>query len=82
MAKRMGVAIARPAMLARDAWFAERGVLTLRYPASELLTNVDGVVRQVLAVAAERRDAFASTSLSSPSVTLRAPPPPGGGGLF
>src|ERR1700754_878024 len=28
----------------RDAWLATRGVRTLRYPAAEVLTNLEGVV--------------------------------------
>jgi very-short-patch-repair endonuclease len=41
---------------ARDAWLAEQGVGVLRYPAGEVLTNLDGVVRHILEVAIERRD--------------------------
>lgn len=35
----------------RDAWFASQGVRELRYPAREVLTNLEGVVRQILKVA-------------------------------
>jgi very-short-patch-repair endonuclease len=44
----------------RDAWLATQGVRVLRYPAREVLTNLDGVVQQILAIAAERRQRFAS----------------------
>jgi very-short-patch-repair endonuclease len=47
----------RPAWdAARDTWLATQGVHVLRYPACEVLSNLDGVVRQILAVATERRD--------------------------
>ncbi|WP_249341079.1 MULTISPECIES: DUF559 domain-containing protein [unclassified Sphingomonas] len=50
----------RPARDAtRDAWLAEQGVKVLRYPASEVLGNLEGVVSQILAVAVRRREAFA-----------------------
>lgn len=50
----------RPARDAvRDAWIAAQGVTALRYPATEVLRNLDGVVRQILAVAVERRDRLA-----------------------
>jgi len=51
----------RPARdAARDAWLATQGVRVLRYAASDVLSNVEGVVRQIVAVAIERRDIFAS----------------------
>ena len=40
----------------RDAWLASRGVRVLRYPARDVLANLDGVVRQIIAIAIERRD--------------------------
>ncbi|MCX8477337.1 MAG: endonuclease domain-containing protein [Sphingomonas sp.] len=47
----------RPARdAARDAWLATQGVRMLRYPAREVLANVDGVVRQIVAIAIGRRD--------------------------
>jgi very-short-patch-repair endonuclease len=50
----------RPARDAvRDAWLAARGVRVLRYPAVEVLANLEGVVRQIIAVAIERRDGLA-----------------------
>lgn len=40
---------------ARDTWLASREVRVLRYPAREVLTNLDGVVQEILAIAVERR---------------------------
>jgi very-short-patch-repair endonuclease len=39
----------------RDAWLAARGLQVLRYPAVDVLTNLDDVVRQILATALQRR---------------------------
>jgi len=64
----------------RDAWLATQGVTVLRYPARDVFSELDAVVRQIIAIAAERRDAIANGSPPAPSVTLRVPPPPGGGG--
>jgi very-short-patch-repair endonuclease len=51
----------RPARDAvRDAWLASQGVRVLRYPAKEVLTNLEGVVRQIIAVAIRRRDRIES----------------------
>jgi very-short-patch-repair endonuclease len=44
----------------RDAWLATRGVRVLRYPASDVLSNLEGVVREIIAIALERRDEFES----------------------
>ncbi|MCW4462224.1 endonuclease domain-containing protein [Sphingomonas sp. BT-65] len=41
---------------ARDAWLNSRGVHVLRYPAQEVLANLEGVVRQILAIAIKRRE--------------------------
>ena len=38
----------------RDAWLAAQGLRVLRYPAGEVLTNLEGVVRQIVEVALER----------------------------
>lgn len=47
----------RPARDAvRDAWLATQGVRVVRYSASEVLSNLDGVVRDIMRVALERRD--------------------------
>jgi very-short-patch-repair endonuclease len=43
----------------RDAWLVTQGVRVLRYPAIDVLSNLDGVVREIIAVALERRDTFA-----------------------
>ena len=70
----------RPARDAqRDAWVASQGVLTLRYPAVDVLRNPDGVVAQIIAVALERRGPKRG-SPRPPPPTPSAPPPPGGGG--
>jgi very-short-patch-repair endonuclease len=43
----------RPARDAkRDAWLAAEGVATLRIPASEVMRNLDGVLRHILATIA------------------------------
>jgi very-short-patch-repair endonuclease len=41
---------------ARDAWLAAHGVRVLRYPAHAIGSNLEGVVRQIVAVAVDRRD--------------------------
>jgi len=38
----------------RDAWLAAQGLRVLRYPAIEVLTNLEGVVRQIVEVALGR----------------------------
>jgi very-short-patch-repair endonuclease len=38
----------------RDAWLVTQGLRVLRYPAVEVLTNLEGVVRQIVEVALER----------------------------
>jgi very-short-patch-repair endonuclease len=46
----------RPARdAARDAWLAAKDVHVLRYPANDVLSNLDGVVRQIVAFALDRR---------------------------
>jgi very-short-patch-repair endonuclease len=42
----------------RDAWLASQGLMVLRYSATEALTNLDGVVRQVISIAIERSGHF------------------------
>ena len=64
----------------RDAWCADRKVQVLRYPAAALSADLDAVVRQIMAIAIERRDGVATRPPPAPSVSLRLPPPPGGGG--
>jgi very-short-patch-repair endonuclease len=41
---------------ARDAWLVLQGVRVMRYPASEVLSKLDAVVGQIMAVAIERRN--------------------------
>jgi very-short-patch-repair endonuclease len=65
----------------RDAWLAAQGVRVLRFSANDVLSNLEGVVRRIIAVAIERRYKLANGSPSSPSVSLRLPPPPGGVGF-
>lgn len=43
---------------ARDAWLAAQGTRVLRYSARDVLSNLEGVVREIIAVALERRDMF------------------------
>ena len=45
----------RPARdAARDVWLGEQGVRVLRYPAANVLADVEGVVRQIVAIAIDR----------------------------
>ena len=44
----------------RDAWLVSQGLRVLRYPAIDILSNLDDVVRQIVAVAIERRSSFES----------------------
>ncbi|MCW3849562.1 endonuclease domain-containing protein [Sphingomonas sp. LB-2] len=49
----------RPASDAvRDAWLGSQGVSVARYSASNVLSNLEGVVEQIMALAVERRDRF------------------------
>ena len=49
----------RPARDAvRGAWLAPHGLRILRYPATEVLTNLENVVREIIAIALERRDEY------------------------
>jgi len=51
----------RPARDAvRDAWLSDQGVRVLRYPAEQVLTNLEGVVAQIMAIAVARRGSIAS----------------------
>ncbi|MEO5493453.1 MAG: endonuclease domain-containing protein [Sphingomonas sp.] len=45
---------------ARDEWLATQGVRVLRYLAADVLTNLEGVVREITTFALERRDMFES----------------------
>ena len=42
----------------RDAWLVSQGLRVLRYPAIDILSNPEDVVRQILAIALERRSQF------------------------
>ena len=44
----------------RDAWLAVQNIRVLRYPAKEMLANLDDVVRQITAIAVQRRSKFES----------------------
>ena len=44
----------------RDAWLSAQGLQVLRYPATDVLANMNDVVRQIIAVAIERRKRFDS----------------------
>ena len=44
--------------MVRDAWLVSRGLRVLRYPATEILSNLEDVVRQIVAIALERRSRF------------------------
>ena len=63
----------------RNAWLASQGLRVLRYPAQEVLTNLDGVVRHITAIAIDRRDRL-RVDRDPPPPPPSAPPPPGGGG--
>ncbi len=49
----------RPAQDAiRDAWLETQDIRVLRYPAGEMLANLDDVIRQIVSIALERRPLF------------------------
>jgi very-short-patch-repair endonuclease len=39
----------------RDAWLVAQNIRVLRYPAREMLANLDDVIRQITSVALQRR---------------------------
>ena len=45
---------------ARDAWIIAQNIQVLRYPAREMLANLDDVVRQITAIAVQHRSIFES----------------------
>ncbi|WP_114950963.1 endonuclease domain-containing protein [Sphingosinicella terrae] len=49
----------------RDDWMAEKRILTLRFPAAEIMTNIEGVSLRILEVCASR----------TPSTGSAGPPP-------
>ncbi|UVO49200.1 endonuclease domain-containing protein [Sphingomonas sp. SUN019] len=63
----------------RDQWLTSRDVRVVRYPAKQVLTNLEGVLRHIITIAAARRDAIEAHRPPPPPSPL-APPPPGGGG--
>lgn len=76
----------------RDAWLAGRGVTTLRISASDILTDLDAVIRYVVhaaqnpppsgEVAAQSADggglAANRSPAATPSTSFAGPPPPAG----
>ena len=44
----------------RDEWLAGQGLRVLRYPAGDVLSNLEGVVRETMKVALERTERFGS----------------------
>jgi len=49
----------RPARDAvRDEWLLGRGVRVLRYPAIDVLSNLEGVLREIMTIVIERQDMF------------------------
>ena len=44
--------------MVRDAWLTSQGLHVLRYPVTDILSNLDDVVRQIMALAVERRRHF------------------------
>ncbi|WP_084445342.1 DUF559 domain-containing protein [Sphingomonas sp. TDK1] len=63
----------------RDAWLKAQGVRVLRYTAMDVSNHTEGVVRQILAVAIDRR-AILQAARRPPPPSPPAPPPLGGGG--
>jgi len=45
---------------ARDAWIIAQNIQVLRYPAREMLVNLDDVVRQITSIALQRRTTIES----------------------
>jgi very-short-patch-repair endonuclease len=70
----------RPARDAkRDQWLASKNVRVVRYSAKQVLTNLEGVLRQIIDIALARRDTIEAHRQPLPP-SPSAPPPPGGGG--
>ncbi|WP_294329111.1 endonuclease domain-containing protein [uncultured Sphingomonas sp.] len=63
----------------RDAWLKAQGVRVLRYTAADVLRHTDSAVRQILAIAIDRR-AKLQAARRPPPPSPSAPPPPGGEG--
>ncbi|WP_454886496.1 endonuclease domain-containing protein [Sphingomonas oryzagri] len=45
---------------ARDAWLTGQGIRVLRYPAVEVLNDLEALVRQIMTAAIERRHALSA----------------------
>ena len=43
----------------RDAWLEAQGVQLLRYPAAEVMGNLEGIVEHLMRIAVERREKLA-----------------------
>jgi very-short-patch-repair endonuclease len=63
----------------RDDRLASNDVQVVRYAAKQVLTNLEGVLNQIVMIAAARRDTLRAHR-SPPPPSPSAPPPPGGGG--
>ncbi|MDG5488202.1 endonuclease domain-containing protein [Sphingomonas sp. BGYR3] len=50
---------------ARDAWLSAHGVVTLRFSARDVASDLDAVVRQIMSVTHERIDAGTAPSASA-----------------
>jgi very-short-patch-repair endonuclease len=59
----------------RDAWFAERGVMTLRFSNADVMANLPGVLDVIASTAEDRK-----TSELTPTRRWRADLPLSGGG--
>lgn len=46
--------------VARDAWLVSQNIQVLRYPAREMLANLDDVVRQITSITLQRRTTIES----------------------
>jgi very-short-patch-repair endonuclease len=44
----------------RDAWLTTRNIQVLRYPAREMVANLDDVIRQITSIALQRRTTLES----------------------
>lgn len=63
----------------RDEWLGKQGVRVLRYTALDVLTNLEGVMRQIMVIAVRRRDQLAADRSPPPPSPVATPPPCGGG---
>ncbi len=63
----------------RDTWLRSKGVRVVRYSSKQVLTNLEGVLRQIIALTVERHRNF-EAHRQPPPPSPSAPPPLGGGG--